>query len=388
MSIKLPEAIEVSTCPDLSQPLASPTTIQSAGGEFQIQRLRLMDGASCGVELLLVDSGKVRAAICPTRGLGLWKANIEGLDCGWKSAVEGPIHPSFVALDDGSGLGWLDGFDELLVRCGLRSFGAPDFDEQGHLKYGLHGRVANLPARNVQVNVDQEHSLLEVSGEVHESRFLQHNLRLRAKYIFAIGEPTIEVRDAVINAGSTATSTQMLYHINIGAPLLEGGAKLHISADRAVARDTRAVTDLRDWATYLAPTAGYEEQVYFYQGKPDGQGWAKSMLSNKDASRGFALHYRTETLPFFTQWKNTAAESDGYVTGLEPGTGFPNPRSFEEGQGRVPQLGPGESLDFHLKLEGLASSEKVAARAAEVQDIAGSAMETADFDAAWCTPRE
>ena len=387
MSVKLPEAIEVSTRPDLSQSLTSPTTIQTAGGEFQIQRLRLTDGASCGVELLLVDSGKVRAAICPTRGLGLWKANIEGLDCGWKSAVEGPIHPSFVALDDGSGLGWLDGFDELLVRCGLRSFGAPDFDEQGHLQFGLHGRIANLPARNVQVNVDQEHSLLEVIGEVHESRFLQYNLRLKAKYVFAIGEPTIEVRDTVVNAGATATAMQMLYHINVGAPLLEAGAKFHISADRAVARDERAAKDLRDWATYRAPTAGYQEQVYFYQGKPESRGWAKSMLSNKDASKGFAVHYHTETLPFFTQWKNTVAESDGYVTGFEPGTGFPNPRSFEEEQGRVPQLGPGESVDFLLKLEGLATSESVAARASEVQGLAGSDMQTVDFDAAWCTPR-
>ena len=387
MNIKLPEAIEVSTRPDLSQSLESPITVQSAGGDFHIQRLRLIDGASCGVELLLVDTGKVRAAICPTRGLGLWKANIDGLDCGWKSAVEGPIHPSFVALDDGSGLGWLDGFDELLVRCGLRSFGAPDFDAHGHLKVGLHGRVANLPARNVQINVDHAHSLLEVSGEVHETRFLQYNLRLQAKYVFAIGEPTIEIRDTVINAGATAASTQMLYHINLGEPMLEEGAKFHISADRAVAREAHAAKDIRDWATYLPPTAGYQEQVYFYAGKPNGQGWAKSMLSNREASQGFAVHYRTDTLPFFTQWKNTVAESDGYVTGLEPGTGFPNPRSFEEEQGRVPQLGPGESIDFHLKLEGLATSDQVAARAAEIRNIAGGDMKTVEFDATWCTPR-
>ena len=54
-----------------------------------------------------------------------------------KSPVRGPVHPSFVPLFDPSGLGWLEGFDELLCRCGLESNGAPDFDEH---------RQAALPA--------------------------------------------------------------------------------------------------------------------------------------------------------------------------------------------------------------------------------------------------
>jgi hypothetical protein len=45
-------------------------------------------------------------------------------------------------------------------------------------------------------------------------------------------------------------------------------------------------------------------------------------------------------LPCYTLWKNTTAEPDGYVTGLEPGTNFPNPRSFETQRGRVVKLAP------------------------------------------------
>ena len=64
--------------------------------------------------------------------------------------MRGPVHPKFVPLAEPSGVGWLDGFDELLCRCGLVSNGAPEFDERGQLRYGLHGRIANLPARKVE----------------------------------------------------------------------------------------------------------------------------------------------------------------------------------------------------------------------------------------------
>jgi hypothetical protein len=52
------------------------------------------------------------------------------------------------------------------------------------------------------------------------------------------------------------------------------------------------------------------------------------------------------------------------VTGLEPATDYPNPRSFEEAQGRVVPLAPGESVRFELALEHLAGERLAAARAA------------------------
>ncbi len=237
MKIELAQPILLERPADLAQSLPdSATRAKSAGGTFAVQRYRFTAGKREGVELVVVDSGKVRAAICPTRGMGLWKANIDGLDCSWKSPVEGPIHPHYVPITDSNGLGWLDGFDELLVRCGLQSFGAPDFNDKGQLKHALHGRIGNQPAVEWSVHVDADHSLLEVRGEVHEARFLQFNLRMSVNYRFAFGQPAIDVIDTVTNASDTATTMQMLYHINVGAPLLEAGATMHSAAKRIVAR--------------------------------------------------------------------------------------------------------------------------------------------------------
>ena len=66
MSSKLPEALELASPPDLSQPLKNPTRAKTAAGEFGYQRVRLADGLSEGVELLLIETDQVLTpqAIC------------------------------------------------------------------------------------------------------------------------------------------------------------------------------------------------------------------------------------------------------------------------------------------------------------------------------------
>ncbi len=388
MPISLPTARRTSTVPNLAQPLSSQAQVlKAAGGEFRVERLILEGGRRDGVEVLLVDTGRVRAALLITRGLSLWRANIDGLDCGWKSPVDGPIHPQWVPLSEPGGLGWLDGFDELLVRCGLRSFGAPDFDaKSGRLLWPLHGRIGNLPTENLEIELDSAHSLLMIKGQVSEQRFLQNNLQLFAQYTFSLNSNVIEVHDRVLNGSDVPGAMQLLYHINVGAPLLGAGAKLHLPADRIVARDAHAAEDIKDWATYRGPTAGYVEQVYFSSPKAI-DGWVPSLLTTADSSKGFAVHYKPETLPYFSQWKNTVGERDGYVTGLEPGTGFPNPRSFEDTNGRVVQLAPGESKEFHLKLEGIASAERVKQLSSRIATANGTSTQTVAMDTKWCVPR-
>src|SRR5688572_10202120 len=92
-----------------------------ADGNWAIHFSRLQGGLSDGVDTIDVSNGKLNFVVLPTRGMSLWKANLPGWSVGWNSPVRGPVHPNFVDLGEPSGLGWLDGFDELLVRCGLES---------------------------------------------------------------------------------------------------------------------------------------------------------------------------------------------------------------------------------------------------------------------------
>ena len=133
-------------------------TPKDVGGKadgYSIVKKTLRGGLSDGVDAITVDNGKFSFIVLPTRGMNVWKAWLDDAEIGWQSPVHGPVHPKHVPLNEPSGLGWLDGFDELLVRCGLESNGAPEFDEEsGRLKYPLHGRIGNKPAQRVEVNID------------------------------------------------------------------------------------------------------------------------------------------------------------------------------------------------------------------------------------------
>jgi hypothetical protein len=90
------------------------------------------------------------------------------------------------------------------------------------------------------------------------------------------------------------------------------------------------------------------------------------MLRDASGARGVSLHVDTRQLPCFTIWKNTTAAADGYVTGLEPATNFPNRRSHEAGQGRVVELAAGGVARFDLDLEIHVGSAEVAAAEAAI----------------------
>jgi len=57
------------------------------------------------------------------------------------------------------------------------------------------------------------------------------------------------------------------------------------------------------------------------------------------------------------------------VTGLEPGTGFPNPRPVERAAGRVPKLQGGESYRVHLAIAALTSKAEVAQATSAIQAL-------------------
>jgi hypothetical protein len=334
-------------------------SIEAEGGCFYFAWETLGDGKRRGVQQLRVGHGDWEATILATRGMSLWRCRSGTTPLGWTSPVKGPVHPQWVPVHDPSGLGWLEGFDELVVRCGLESNGAPEHDSGGRLLYPLHGRIGNLPAHHLEILVDRQKGVLEVLGEVDEVRFLIQGLRLEVRYRFEIGRKGIGCVDRVVNLKSTPATMQLLYHINLGSPLLGEGSTLHAAFDRLVPRNARAAEGLPDWNRYAGPTAGFAEQVYLMKARADDRGWSTAMLVDPKGEKGVAVGFQTRTLPFLNLWKNTGALEDGYVTGIEPATGFPNPRGFEQQQGRLVVLEPGEARDFQWSLDLIEGSPRV-----------------------------
>ncbi|HUP81818.1 MAG TPA: aldose 1-epimerase family protein, partial [Pirellula sp.] len=313
--------------------------------------------------------GSVIATILPDRGMGIWKCWSDKVEFGWQSPVAGPVHPSLVPVHDSTGSGWLEGFDELLVRCGLHSNGAPEFAENGTVRYPLHGRIANLPAHQLDIQVDTESGIMDVIGVVSESRFLVYSLELETRYRFRVDSRVIEIVDTVTNRSSQPDSMQMLYHINVGQPILQSGSAVHAAHRCLAPRDARAAESIDTWNQCDGPTSGFQEQVYFIDPIADNQYWSEALLASLDGTLGFAVHFDTRTLPFMSLWKNTASVEDGYVVGLEPATGFPNTRSFEVRNGRVVVLLGGESKTFRVKLQPLTTANEVTQSRSRIETL-------------------
>ena len=343
----------------------------AGASNWSVRKETLRGGLSDGVDVVTIDSGRLVLTVLPTRGMGIWDATFAGLRAGWKSPAERPVHPAFVPVDNPNGLGWLRGFGELLCRCGLTSNGPPGPDPDGNpveSPLPLHGRIANIPAHRVELLIDDTGpGRITLTGEVDESSLFGSNLRLTTSISVAAGGKEFEIRDTITNRAAAPAESQLLYHINVGPLFLEKGSRFVTPAPEIAPRDPRAAEGASTWNVCGPPEVGYAEQVYFAKPVANDRGESFVLLRNAGGDKGLSVHFRTDRLPCLSLWKNTAAEPDGYVCGLEPATNFPNHRSFERSQGRVVKLGPGESYQTHVRialhdhLENIAALEAIAA---------------------------
>jgi hypothetical protein len=325
---------------------------------WSIRWRRLHGGVSEGVDVVELDNGELSLSVLPTRGMGIWKGRYRNLSLGWKSPVERPVHPTFVNQLDRGGIGWLHGFNELLCRCGLAFLGPPG-EDQGE-KLTLHGRIANLPAHRVEVRVDTSGpGAIEVVGIVDECSMFAPRWRLASTLRIEAGSNRCSIVDEMTNLGGQPAELSLLYHINIGRPFLEPDATYSVPSSELAPRDLRSAEGIEAYRNYGPPVAGFVEQAYYHTPLADADGWSTALLANAGANAGFAVHFQTRQLPTFTAWKNTIAEADGYVTGLEPGINFPNFRAFERKQGRLPVVLPGQIYRSELGLEVADSCESV-----------------------------
>ena len=347
----------------------TPSDVGGPAVGYAVTKRTLRGGLREGVDVIEVDNGRFRFVLVPTRGMGIWRAAQDDVLLGWRSPVKGPVHPAFVRLEEASGIGWLGGFDELLVRCGLESNGAPEKNADGTLRYGLHGKIANTPAHQVQVSIDGEGGEIAVTGTVDETRMFGSKLRLTSTVTTRAGQLGMTITDRVTNLSAEPADLELLYHINFGPPLVGPDAKVVLPVSLMAPRDRVAVENLDQWDTYGPASPGSAEAVFFFALAADEEGQTRALLHNAAADRGVSLRFEKERLPCFSLWKNRQADVDGYVTGLEPAINFPNTKSFEKAQGRVAVLEPGESRLFEIALEVHPDASSVSAAAEAVQKI-------------------
>ncbi len=347
------------------------------GGNWSIKKSRLRGGLSDGIDQVEINNGNLSFTVLTTRGMGLYRGSCKGNYLGWHSPAANPVNPAFVNLLAQNGLGWLKGFNECIVRCGLHSNGAPGIDRVkdnsgsfSETQLTLHGHIANSPAKYVELQVIPGDPVeLVVIGVIEEAACFCPQYRLTTRMSTFVGSNVIKIRDEVVNFAASPAEFELLYHCNFGRPFLDAGARLVSPSLEVAPRDPRAAEDIATWDIYQAPKAGFAEQGNYHHFAAAQDGSTLSMLCNQAADKGVTIRWNKNQLPCFCQWKHTAEDCEGFVTGMEPATNYPNLKTFEREQGRVINLLPQQPYVIDLALEVQENADQVAAIAAEVAGL-------------------
>lgn len=339
-------------------------------GSFSIEKRRLYGGKQAGVDILLINNGKMTITLIPTRGMGIFNVKMDGERIlGWDSPVKEIVNPLFIDLESRGGLGWLDGFNEMMVRCGYEWTGHPGVDDNGQL-LSLHGRAQNTPASTVKVIIDDAapHKIT-IQGEVSERTFKKAELVTLTQFEVVPGSATFSLHDELTNQADYDDEYQIIYHSNFGTPILEKGAKFTAAASEISPFNDYAKKGLKDWQTYLGPTKGYDEMVFNFKPIGDEKGNTLAVLHNAQGNKGVAVGYNIKQLPVLTLWKNTDTKKQGYVTGIEPGTSYAYNTKYQRPLGLVPTIKAGETKFFDVSYTVLTNKKEVKSALKKVKSI-------------------
>ena len=350
---------------------------------FSIRREVLHGGRQEGSELVTIYTPHLTITVVPTRGMSILSVQSGDIWLGWDSPVEEVVHPSHINLDSRGGLGWIEGFNELMVRCGLEFAGHPGTDvfttntgDEGEMDLTLHGKIGNIPASVVEVTVDRAPPhRITLTGLVRERLFFGPKLDLQTELSVVPGSHEWTVIDTITNDGAAPQEFEIIYHTNFGASnvgssgLLEENAQVVIPTRSVTPMNAHSAGNIESWTTYAGPTPGFIEDVYLLTPIVDDAGRSLAALVNAEQSSSVTMRWSSEELPCFTLWKNTTALDDGYVTGLEPGTCYPYNRRVERSAGRLPVLAAGESRSFTVQFSVQPDAESVTSVLEEIAEL-------------------
>ena len=95
------------------------------------------------------------------------------------------------------------------------------------VRHSLHGRVSLIPARLTGYGErwEGDRCVLWAEGVVQQSAMFGEDLYLFRRIEAEVGGREIRVSDRVVNHGFYRTPHMFFYHVNVGWPLLEEGAR-------------------------------------------------------------------------------------------------------------------------------------------------------------------
>lgn len=321
---------------------------------IRVKRIKMQDGKADGVELLDVQNRSgMHFDVCTSRGMDIPYLDFCGENIGFVSAC-GVVGPEY--LDD-KGLGFLKSFTAgFLTTCGLKVIGSPC--EYEGKEYGLHGNISHTPAEDVSYTIveDGETPYVEIKGTMRDAIIFGDKLKLDRTIKCYYKDRKFTISDKVTNEGYKKAHQVILYHTNIGYPILTPDSEVYIPSAEIKARTPHSVEGLDVWMKTQEPDPDYEEMCYYHKLKPDANNHATAAIYNPELEIGIAVEIDLSTLDHLVQWKMMGAGD--YVMGLEPANATIDGIADAIENGSMKYLDAGESVTYNLSYHILKGREE------------------------------
>jgi hypothetical protein len=320
-----------------------------------VERYEMLDGRAKGCKVIEVgNAGGLEFKVLEGKGMSIGGMSYRGINLNFISKPGISAAEHFNTCDQEFPRLFHAGF---LYTCGMLNVGPPSVDEGSALPQ--HGRLGQTPADKVGVLADWEGDeyLIKVRGELREGAVFKENLVMRREISTRLGSKSIRIHDTVENQGFETQPLMILYHINLGYPLLDEGARLVAPVRSTRPRDETTRAGLGEYRDMSAPIDHFVEHVFYHELRSDGEGNTLAGIVNERLGLGLSIKYNIGSLPKLLEWKSMM--SGDYTLGIEPANCVVDTRVKERERGTLRFIEPFEKVEFDLEIEVLDGKEEL-----------------------------
>lgn len=325
-----------------------------------VQECIIHDSNGNGVKAVIFRTGSgLNFTVLPGRGMDIAYCDYKGIPVSWMSH-SGIVSPMYYEEPKA---GWLRNFfGGLLTTCGMTYCGADCVDNGEEL--GVHGRVSNYTAEDVGISREwaEDQYLMSVRGKVRQAALYKENLMLSRKISTGLGEKVIRISDSIENLGFEPQPLMMLYHINLGWPIVSEDSRLAASVKKTIPRSEQkeAEREANLFAEFTEPQKRYEERCYYHHLNGSTDGVTYAVLINDKLKVGVYVKYNLNQLFNLVEWKQL--REGIYAVGIEPSNCYLEGRNKSREDGTLQFIKPGETKKFDIEigiLDGKAEIEEM-----------------------------
>ena len=313
--------------------------------------LTLEDGVERGSRVIEMRSGGgLDFDVTIDRSGDIGRLTLDGQVLSWHSQAGLPS-PWMMDREGDNGQGFLRGYGGFLNTCGLDHIRQPEHDvidyanqdSLASVHYPLHGKGTFQPTviRGYGLVDDVEEPYVFCETEFVQGMAFVSALRLRRRIELPVGSQTLFIRDTVKNIGNNPAGHMLLYHFNLGFPLVAPDTKVDFGNDKCV------------WCSEEHdPNEGFPEPIEYASNKisvfKHASEEACMTVTSPLAGLALQLTYPSSQLSHCQLLRMTAPGI--YGVGLEPCTAGSRTRKLAREAGEIINLQPEEERQYDIRL--------------------------------------